>query len=227
MTPHSSSHFELAPLFQAIGEVLRLNQAALNQADTVNGNHGDHMVEIFDLATRAAQDKADLDLAGAMLSASQLLEQTAQNGSAQLYARGLAHIATQFRSHGITLENLLPYVQKTLSERKEAQQSSEGDSTASSGAVLKALMTGLSAWEQAENGQTVSEHPLDMGVLFQFGMAYIQAKQRGGSRSEVIADAAVSVSPLSRTPYRYQSGKLAIHALLEAMQQAGGTQNLP
>jgi hypothetical protein len=215
------THFELAPLFQAVDDVLRQNQAALNQADTVNGNHGDHMVEIFDLATRAAQEKAGLDLADAMLHASQLLEQTAQNGSAQLYARGLAHVATQLRSYDITLEDLLPYVHKALSERKEAQAGSADSSSASSGIVLKALLTGLSAWEQAENGKNVSERPLDMGALFQFGMAYLQAKQRGGSRIEMLADAAASVSPLSRTPYRYQSGKLAIQALLEAMQQAG------
>jgi hypothetical protein len=222
VTPDSLSHFELAPLFQAVGDALRQNQAAFNQADMVNGNHGDHMVEIFDLVTRAAQEKAELDLADAMLYASQLLEQITQNGSAQLYARGLAHMAAQFRSHGITLENLLPYVHKTLSEQKEAQPEGKSDDSANSGTALKALMTGLSAWEQAESGQPVSDRPLDMGVLFQFGMAYLQAKQRGGSRSEVIADAAVSVSPLSRTPYRYQSGKLAIQALLEAMQQAGG-----
>jgi hypothetical protein len=222
MTANSASHFELAPLFQAVGDVLCQNQAALNQADTLNGNHGDHMVEIFDLARRAAQEKSDLDLADAMQYASQLLEQTEQNGSAQLYARGLAHIAAQFRSHGVTLENLLPYVHKTLSDQKEAQPEGKSSDAASAGMALKALMTGLAAWEQAESGQPVSERPLDMGTLFQFGMAYIQAKQRGGSRSEVIADAAVSVSPLSRTPYRCQSGKLAIQALLEAMQQAGG-----
>ena len=227
MTLYSSSHFELAPLFQAVGDALRQNQAALNQADTANGNHGDHMVEIFELATRAAQEKAGLDLADAMLYASQLLERVEQNGSAQLYGRGLAHIATQFRSHGVTLENLLPYVRKALAEQKETQPEGKSEDPANSGMVLKALMTGLSAWEQAESGKAVSERPLDMGVLFQFGMAYLQAKQRGGSRVEVIADAAVSVSPLSRTPHRYQSGKLAIQALLEAMQQAGGMRNLP
>jgi hypothetical protein len=59
-----------------------------------------------------------------------------------------------------------------------------------------------------------------MGALFEFGMAYIQARQRGGSRVEVLADAAASVSPLSKTPHRYASGKLAIQALLEAMQES-------
>lgn len=221
MTAQSRSSFELAPLFQSVGDALRRNQDALNLADTFNGDHGDHMVEIFDLATRAAQDKADLDLPEAMLYASQLMQQTLQNGSAQLYGRGLAHIAHQLRSYGVTLDNLLPYVHRALSEQKDASPEGTGDSS-NSGAVLKALLAGLSTWEQAESGQPVSENPLDMGALFQFGMAYMQAKQRGGSRIEVLSEAATSVSPLSRTPHRYQSGKLAIQALLEAMRQAGG-----
>jgi len=56
-----------------------------------------------------------------------------------------------------------------------------------------------------------------MGTLFEFGMAYLQAKQRGGSRVDVLADAATSVSPLSIVPHRYESGKMAIQALLQAI----------
>ena len=58
-----------------------------------------------------------------------------------------------------------------------------------------------------------------MGALFEFGMAYWQAKQRGGKRAAVLADAAAAVSPLSKVPHRYESGKLAIQTLLEAMQR--------
>jgi hypothetical protein len=45
----------------------------------------------------------------------------------------------------------------------------------------------------------------------------MQAKARGGSKVEVIADAAVSVSPLNEIPHRAQSGRLVIQTLLEAM----------
>jgi len=79
-------------------------------------------------------------------------------------------------------------------------------------------MNGLAGWGQIESGQVPSDSPLDMGALFEFGMAYVQARQRGGSRVEVLADAAAAVSPLSQTPHRYASGKLAIQALLTAMQ---------
>jgi hypothetical protein len=213
--------FELAPLFQAVGAALRQNQAALNQADILNGNHGDHMVEIFDLAARAAQEYDQLGMSQAMLHASQLLEQTEGNGSAQVYARGLACLADQFQRQEIELPDLVFFIQKSLAEDKDAQNESQKSTAASSGKTLKTLLTGLAAWSQSESGQPVSERPLDMGALFEFGMAYIQAKQRGGSRVEVLSDAAASVSPLGSVPHRYQSGKLAIQALLQAIQQAG------
>jgi hypothetical protein len=57
-----------------------------------------------------------------------------------------------------------------------------------------------------------------MGALFELGMAYMQAKQRGGNRSAILADAAASAAPIGKLPHRYQSGKLAIQALLEAIQ---------
>jgi hypothetical protein len=207
----------LAPLFQAVSNVLRQNRQALNRADLYNGDHGDHMVEVFEIAARAAQEKGDADLAESMQYASQLLGQTAQNGSAQAYARGLALLAEQFRSYQVALDDLLPYVQNVLAEDKEIRGEGKAPQP-KSGEVLKALLAGLASWSQVESGQAPSNRPLDMGALFEFGMAYLQAKQRGGSKAEVLADAAASVSPLSRLPHRYQSGKMVIQALLEAMQ---------
>ncbi|MEW5867947.1 MAG: hypothetical protein AB1894_01620 [Chloroflexota bacterium] len=213
----ANSPIELAPLFQAVGKVLRQRQQDFNQADPYNGNHGDHMVEIFDLAVRAAQEKRQASLAEAMRHAGCLLEQARQNGSAQLYARGLEQFAQQFQEREISLPDLVTFVQGALSEAsREASQEPAPELRKSD--LLKALVSGLANWGQAQNGQPASSRPLDMGTLFEFGIAYLQAKQRGGSRAEVLADAAVSISPLSRTPHRYQSGKLAIQTLLQAMQ---------
>ncbi len=212
------SLYFLAPLFRAVGEILRQNQSALNQVDPVNGNHGDHMVEIFQIAAQAAQEKQSASPAEAMAYAADLLEERSGNGSAKMYAQGLRQVAEQLRRYDISLDELVAYVQKVLKEEKETGQPAE-PSLARSGDVLKALLTGLASWGQVEEGQTPSGSPLDMGALFEFGMAYWQARQRGGERAAVLADAAASVSPLSKVPHRYQSGKLAIQALLQAMQR--------
>jgi hypothetical protein len=211
-----ASTYSLAPLFQAVGEALRQSQSALNQADPLNGNHGDHMVEIFQIAAQAAQEKQSAGLAEAMAYAASLLEEQTWNGSARMYAQGLRQMAEQLRQYGISLDDLVAYVQTVLSEEKEPGQKTEL-SQARSGDVLKALLAGLASWGQLEEGKTPSG-ALDMGALFEFGMAYWQARQRGGERAAVLADAAASVSPLSKVSHRYQSGKLAIEALLKAIQ---------
>ncbi len=197
---------------------MRQSQPGLNQADPVNGNHGDHMVEIFELATQAAQEMQSGSLADAMAHAASLLEAQTGNGSARMYAHGLRQVAEQLRRYDISLDELVAYVQKTLREEKTSGQAAE-PGLARSGEILKALVAGLVNWGQVEEGKAFSGSPLNMGVLFEFGMAYWQAKQRGGERAAVLADAAATVSPLSKVPHRYQSGKLAIQALLEAMQR--------
>jgi len=208
---------QLAPLFQAVADFLTRNREAFNQADPYNTNHGDHMVEIFQIAVRAAQEKAGASVADAMQHAAGLLAETHGNGSAQVYGRGLAQLAGQLRKYNLELVDLVFYVQSVLSEEKsEAGKNGQ----ARSGDVLKALVGGLAGWQQFFKGTPTPENPLDLGYMFELGIAYMQAKQRGGGRAQVIADAAASASPLSNVPHRYQSGKLVIETLLEAMQQA-------
>jgi hypothetical protein len=221
---------DLSSIFQAVGGALRHNRDAFNQADPLNRNHGDHMVQVFEIAARAADEKRDAGLAEAMDYGARLLAAQGDNGSAQMYAHGLEQMARQLRRHNVTLDDLLVYVQGALSKDKESgadnlhlvDQTMVGKTPelgVSSGDVLKALLNALAGWGQVESGQVPTDNPLDMGALFEFGMAYVQAKQRGGSRIEILADAAASVSPLSKTPHRYLSGKLAIQALLRAMQE--------
>lgn len=211
---------DLAALFQAALERLSEQQQALNQADVINGDHGDHMVEIFQVALQAARLHAQSDLAEAMEEAGQALLQLPDNGSACLYARGLQHFAGQFRQHGVSLETLLAYGRNLLRPEKENVAHAR-DNSVHSAEVLKALVAGLSGWSQSVNEQADKTGALNLGALFELGMAYLQAKGRGGSKAEVLADAAASASPLGALPHRYQSGKLAIQSLLQAMADAG------
>jgi hypothetical protein len=217
----------LAPLFRAVGETLRSNRGQLNAADPLNGNHGDHMVQVFDVAAQAAERVRGASLADAMQAAAQQLARQTGNGSAQLYALGLDQVAQQFRRYDISLDDLLGYVTKTLTDNSESGASAG----MRSGDTLKALVAGLVGWKTAAENQAGQDSrlgdelsspgggPLALGALFDLGVAYMQAKARGGERSQVLADAAASASPLSQTPHRYQSGKLAIQALLEAIRR--------
>jgi hypothetical protein len=214
---------QLAGLLGAVERALEDNRALLNQSDPLNGNHGDHMIEIFAAAAQAAGRQPDLPLGEAMLRAAHALDALGGNGSAEVYGRGLRRMAEQFARYNVSVDDLVSYVSQALRQEGETAPvppQTDGEEAAPSGDVLKALVNGLASWAQSEpqpDGSSAAPYKLSMGALFEFGMAYLQAKQRGGSKAQVIADAAAGVSPLSSVPHRYQSARLAIEALLNAI----------
>ncbi len=218
-----ASKIDLPALFRHAAHVLDGQRQALNQADALNHNHGDHMVEIFQVAAQAAAEQGGSDLAWSMERAAELLRQITGNGSAQVYARGLALMAAQFRQRGLEMADLIPYVQGYLREKGQsgAQEGEEVTSDKSSGEVPKALLAALAEWEHAEAalaaGKEKAGSGLDLGYLFGVGMAYMHAKQKGGDRLDVLSETVVSASPLGKTPHRAQSGIIAVRALLSAL----------
>lgn len=205
---------EVASIFQMVLDALIVEQPELNQADPYNQDHGDHMVEIFQIAVRAAQEKQSGSLADAMEYASQLLLGCEENGSAQVYARGLTCLAAEFSQRQIDLADLAPYAQVAISGEKQDNGRSTGGR---SGDILKALLSALAEWERLETEQPGSARGMDLGYLLGIGMAYLQAKQQGGDRLKVLAETVVSSSPLGRVPHRHQSGLLVVQKILQAL----------
>jgi hypothetical protein len=176
------------------------------------------MVEIFRLAAQAAEEIKTAPMPEAMEHASRLLEGLSENDSAQVYSRGLHQLADQLGKRQLTLDDLLLAAREYLREPGE----SSGESAARSAEVAKALLAALADWSQVEASLSQGEagQPgggLDMGYMFGVGMAYLQAKQKGGTRLEVLSETVASASPLGKVPYRQQSGVLAVKALVEAM----------
>jgi hypothetical protein len=205
----------LAMLFQTVAERLGQERAALNAADPYNGNHGDHMVAIFRLASQAAvQPDGESSLAEAMGWAASQLARLDANGSAQVYAHGLAQFAREFRQRNIGLDDLSFYIRRAIAENGGAP----GEKVESRRDLLKALISGLAGWQAVENGASPDEYKTpDLGYLFDLGVAYMQAKTRSENKIEALAEAAVTTSPLARVPHRIQSGKLALQTLLAAI----------
>ena len=165
----------LAPLFAAVEQALTGNRESLNQADLINGNHGDHMIAVFHLAARAAEEKQAAPLAEAMAYAADLLGEQPDNGSARVYSSGLAQLAFQFRKYDLGLDDFVGYVRQALRDNKEEVERG-GETRANE--VLKALLAALAGWKQVEAGNPPADSALDMGFLFDLGVAYMQAKQR-------------------------------------------------
>lgn len=202
---------ELVQLFAAVEQALLKDQTNLDAADLLNANHGAHMVDIFREAWKSIQYQPDLSLADAMDAAAQCLESLLENGSAAVYARGLHSFATALRREHLSYDDLFGYLGSLLRDKNDSEAlSGERNSD-----TLKALLRGLSLWCNGDTLQASSG--MDMAFLFDVGMIYLQAKGRGGSRAQVLADAAASASPLSQVPHRLQSGRLALQVLLEGM----------
>ena len=68
-----SSNVDLVKLFSTVAETLVENQASLNKADEYNQDHGDHMVDIFQMITGAVKEAPKNDLASGLATASKLL----------------------------------------------------------------------------------------------------------------------------------------------------------
>jgi hypothetical protein len=224
----SSQPIDLAGLFEAAYAALAEQRAALNALDELNHNHGDHMLAIFQVAVQAAREKDSL--AGAMGRAGELLRLLPDNASAQVYARGLDCLAQQFEQRGIGLGEISSYVRRYLRQGREkvaggeAEQRSDEEPSDElrSGELLKALLNALSAWEQAEAaaspaGDGGRSRGVDLGYLLGIGMAYLQAKQQGGDKLQVLAETIVSASPLGSVPQRKRSGLLMMETILGAL----------
>jgi hypothetical protein len=86
----------LVNLFQSVAGSLSTQKETLNNTDAYNHDHGDNMVEIFNVISQAMQAKKDADPADQLEYASQLLRQQ-KSGSAQVYAQGLAQASKEFK----------------------------------------------------------------------------------------------------------------------------------
>ena len=216
--------FDITKLFQHILEALRRERANLNLADERNHNHGDHMVAIFEVAVQATEKRSDAGLADQIEYAAGELGALQENGSALVYQRGLHLLAEQFRKRNIDLDTLLPYVRSASQEKANTAGEQE---PARSAEVLKALLAALAAWENDElpskDGSDAKTADLDLGYLMGMGIAFMQAKQKGGNRLDVLAETAASATPLSRVPHRQRSGVLVLRTLLAVITEAGET----
>ena len=233
-----------AHVFENVRQVVGENQTYFNAVDEINHNHGDHMLEIFDLAVQTLRDLHPDDPADAMPTAEMLTAEmltadmlTAQmltaglaikklerNGSARVYGDGLIAFAQKLEQREIGQAELIQFVRektgvKHLEQNRGDERfiEEEGIHDDRSGQVLKALVEGLSAWKQMDSGLSAKGRNLDMSALFELGIIYMQAKQHGGSKIKVLADAAVSASPLNQSAHRKLSGKIVIQAMLEAL----------
>jgi hypothetical protein len=232
--PDQANKLNLANLFQSVASSLTDQRQNLNSADTYNHDHGDNMVEVFNVISQAMQEKQNADPADQLAYASQLLRQR-NSGSAQVYAQGLSQASKEFKGQQqVSPDNAINLIQALLGggQASTAQpQSGMGDllgsllggrnaatqqSQSGIGDLLGSLLGGgTTAAQQPQNQQ--ASNGLDVSDLVNAGMAFMNTKSQGGNNMEAIVNALVSGSAMGNSQHRSQSGALVVNSLLQAI----------
>ncbi len=204
-----AQNLDLGTLFSSVTSALTKDQKSLNEADTYNHDHGDHMVEIFDLIQSAVSKKSDLPVADQLAYASKQVEKKAESGSGKLYAEGLANAAKSFVGNELTPETIGVLVNSLLSV-KQPEEKQDNDS-----GLLGGLLSSLTGGGSNSNEE---DQKFDMDDLLRVGMAFFQSKQEGDTNMEAAMDALMAASPMGQTASRSQSGSLVASTLLSVAQ---------
>jgi len=235
----ASEQIDLLSLFGQATKQLKKSKTTLNQADTYNHDHGDHMVEIFDVITQAVKAKKNADPADQLEYAAQLLRQKTSSGSTAVYASGLEQAAKQVLGKELNLSTIMAIIQALMGSSQRSGSSDAlgsllgkllgGKSTAGAGSrtdqqtggdALGDLMGSLMGGSGNTSGSDASSgsgQGIDLSDLLGAGMEYMSAKQSGKSDLEALTGALVNGSTMAQTPHRAQSGEVVTNALLTAL----------
>ncbi|MCC6147018.1 MAG: hypothetical protein IT308_05570 [Anaerolineaceae bacterium] len=213
-----AENVDLAKIFQAVTKNLTQNQESLNQADGYNHDHGDNVVQVFNLITKAMKAKKGADVSAQLAYAGDYLGKNNQSGSGKAYALGLAQAASQFQGQTLTPENAMGLVGALLGG---GQASAAESSSSPAGDLLGALLGGGQAQKEPQGGMDSSQL-LAMGL--NIGMNFLEARQQGRSNMEALVQSVVAGSQMGQTPHRAQSANI-IASTLMTMLTSGSKKN--
>jgi hypothetical protein len=208
-----AQNLDLLKIFTAASKSISKQKNALNKADTYNHDHGNNMVEVFQVVTQAMKAKKGADPTTQLEYAAQLLKQKSTSGSAQVYAQGLSRAAARFEGQTtVRQDNVGQLIQSLLGagQVQAPQTASQG------GDVLSSLLSSLAGGGQAQT-PAASGGGLDAGALLNIGLSYMQSKQQGKGGVEALINAVVGSSAVGSEPHRAESGAMVAQALLSAV----------
>ncbi|MBW6465014.1 MAG: DAK2 domain-containing protein [Brevefilum sp.] len=195
---------DLSTIFESVTAQLTDQQSTLNEADTYNHDHGDHMVQIFSLIQNAVSQKSEQPVAEQLNYASQVVEKEADSGSAKLYAQGLAKAAQNFSGSELQPDTLGLLVKSLLNVEEPPQKKQETG-------FLGSLLSGLMGKPETPK----EDQKLGIDELLRAGMAFYQSKQEGGSTTEALMGALMAASPLGASSHRSMSGSLVGSTIMD------------
>lgn len=211
----ATSTTDLINIFQSVTKTLNQNQQNLNSADEYNHDHGDHMVDTFQMITSALQEKQGDSQSDALKYAAQVVGKQANSGSGKLYAEGLKSAASQLQGQDLDPQMGMQVLQSLLSGGQAQAPTQQAQQETNGGGLLGSLLGGLMGGGQQQSGGL--SDGLDMGDLLTAGMAFFQSKQRGEDNLNAVVDALTAASGMGNQPYRQQSTQLVADSFMKAL----------
>lgn len=240
----AKNQIDLFSMFKQVTSAMQENKSTLNEADTYNHDHGDHMVEIFDVITQAMKEKKNADPADQLEYAAKILRAKSKSGSGQLYADGLGKAAEQLIGKELNAGTIMSMLQTIMGGGQ--------GSTQSGGGLLGSLLGGLAGSQQQDNGLDMgdlmgaltgsgasnsqggldmgdlmgaltgsgasnSQGGLDMGDLVGLGTTLLNATRDNDNALESLAGGLLSGTKVGESDYRSQSGQLVTSTMLKAL----------
>jgi len=201
-----SGKLELSSLFESVTEQLSQNKDSLNAADNYNHNHGDHMVQIFDLVQNALKEKSGLPAAEQLKYASEIVNQNANSGSASLYAQGFAKAAENMRGKDLNPNVINSLLTGLLSAEKPAQTTQPSSQKGFLGSLLAGLF----------GKQTASPKNDGFGLddIIQGAMAFSQSMKDGEGSTQAAVEALMAASPMGQSGHRKESGSIVAQTIM-------------
>ncbi len=125
----TQSNIKLEDIFHDITQTLAENQTELNQADDYNHDHGNNMVQTFQLITNALMKKKGSSDSAALRYAAQQLSKQTSSGSGKLYAENLTQAANQFKGRQVDSRGAFDLLQTLIGagQSEEASTQTGGD----------------------------------------------------------------------------------------------------
>jgi len=222
----ANNQIDLITLFNQVSKTMQKSKSALNEADSYNHDHGDHMAEIFDVISQAMKEKKNADPADQLEYAAQILRGQVKSGSGKIYAEGLGSAAKEIAGKELNPGMIMSMLQTIMNGGKTAPAQAP-----SGGGLLGSLLGGLAGSQEQDDGLDLgdlmgaltgssasdSQGGLDMGDLLGAGMKILNATKGNESSLESLAGALLSGTTMGESDYRKQSGQLVTTTMLKAL----------
>jgi len=224
----ATNQVDLISLFNQVSKTVKKSKKSLNEADTYNHDHGDHMVDIFEVITQAMKEKKNADPADQLEYAAEILRRKEKSGSGQLYSKGLKEAAKQITGKNLDAGSIINMLQTIMGAGQAPPQPKQAPSGGMLGDLLGSLVSGGGNSGGTDLGDPIgaftggsssnAQDGLGLDALLGAGMEMLSGSQGGKSNLEALTGVLVGNSEIAKSsPHREQSSQLVTQAMLKAL----------